>query len=186
MDLLLLDPYPFSQAIATLVIAGQVLAVLTIGLLLFARQSIILSWIARNSILLAWIVALVAVAGSMTYSDVFHMDPCKLCWYQRIFIFPQFIILTIALWRRYNKEIADYCIALAGFAIPISLYHYLLQMIDAPAVHAFAPCDVTGQAPSCSGYYVLMYEYITIPMMALTASGLVLLFMVVRKIRGNE
>lgn len=114
------------------------------------------------------------------------MEPCKLCIYQRIVIFPQVVILALALWKKHHSIITDYAIALACIAIPISIFHYMLQMSDAPAVHSFAPCDVTGQAPSCSGYYVIMYNYITIPMMALTTSALIVILMINRKIFGNN
>lgn len=185
MSIYLTDPYYFSLGIAGLVLAMQIIGVLTMALLLFwsKANSRYLRFLAKNSTLLAFIVAVVAVGSSLTYSDYFAMNPCKLCWFQRIFIFPQVLLLGIALWRKHHDLITDYSIALTIFAIPISIFHYLLQMTDAPSVHAFAPCDVTGQAPSCSGYYVHMYGYITIPLMALTTSVLILTLMIARKKR---
>ncbi|MCA9370958.1 MAG: disulfide bond formation protein B [Candidatus Peregrinibacteria bacterium] len=137
--------------------------------------------LAHHSTLLAFIVAVVATASSLTYSEVFGMRPCELCVYQRIVIFPQVIVLGIALWRQHHDIVTDYALSLALVAMPISLFHYILQKTDAPAIHAFAPCDFTGQAPSCSNYYVNMYGYVTIPLMALTTSALILLLMVLRK-----
>jgi len=183
MSIYFSDPYYFSLVLTSLVIAVQIIGVLTIALLVFMRpaRNRYLRYLAKHSTLLAFIVAVVAVGSSLTYSDLFHMNPCKLCWFQRIFIFPQVLLLGIALWKHHADLITDYVIALTCFAIPISIFHYLLQMTDAPAVHAFAPCDVTGQAPSCSGYYVHMYGYVTIPLMALTTSVLILTLMIARK-----
>lgn len=183
MSLYLSDPYYFSTLIASLVFLLQIAVALTLLALLFCRQQCRgwLRWLADRSTLLALIVVVVAVGSSLTYSDYFDMAPCKLCWFQRIFIFPQVLLLGIAWWKKQHDFIATYVMALACFAIPISVFHYLLQMTDAPAVHSFAPCDVTGQAPSCSGYYVIMYDYITIPMMALTTSATLLLLMAIRK-----
>jgi len=183
MPLYLQDPYYFSTAIAVLVIALQVAAVFTILLMLFASPSSnkYLAFLAQHAIGLAFTVVVVAVTSSMTYSDIFHMNPCKLCWYQRIFIFPQVILLGMALLKKHTNIITDYSLVFACIAAPISVFHYLLQITDAPAVHAFAPCDVTGQAPSCSGFYVHMYGYVTIPLMALTTSLVIALLMVLRK-----
>lgn len=183
MSLYLQDPYYFAGIIAGLVIVAQLAAVLTIGLLLITtpQENPWLSTLASRSTLLAFIVAVVATASSLTFSDFFGMEPCKLCVYQRIVIFPQVLILGVALWRKHHDMITDYSIALASVAIPISVFHYILQKTDAPAVHSFAPCDVTGQAPSCSNYYVNMYGYVTIPLMALTASVLIVLLMILRK-----
>ena len=182
--MMLSDPYYFAKFISTFVLASQIAGVATLISLLFFRKHFksYLQLIANHSTLLALVVAIVAMASSLTFSDVYHMEPCKLCIYQRIVIFPQVVLLAVALWRKHHDIITDYAIALASIAIPISIFHYALQMTDAPAVHSFAPCDVTGQAPSCSGYYVIMYNYITIPMMALTTSALIVILMINRKI----
>ena len=176
------DPYYFAKGIATVVLLSQCLAVLTLlALIVGKKDAKPLKFLARNSTLLALIVAVTAVCSSLIFSDFYKMNPCKLCWYQRIFIFPQIILLGVALWKKHHDQVTTYSIVCACIAIPISIFHYLLQMTDAPAIHGFAPCDVTGQAPSCSGYYVIMYEYITIPMMALTTSILILILMILRK-----
>ncbi len=187
MHMPLSDPYIFAKSISTLVLLSQIAGVATLISLLFFRTIIqgYLGFLAKHSTLLAFIVALTATASSLTFSDVYGMEPCKLCVYQRIVIFPQVIILAVALWKKHHNIITNYVIALACVAIPISIFHYTLQMTDAPAVHSFAPCDVTGQAPSCSGYYVIMYHYITIPLMALTASSLLVILMATRKIMSR-
>lgn len=176
------DPYYFASAIAGLVIVAQIAVVITIVLMLVSsvQSNAWLRVLARHSTLCAFIVAVVATASSLTFSEVFAMQPCELCIYQRIVIFPQVIILGVALWKQHHDMITSYSIALASVAIPISVFHYALQKTDAPAVHAFAPCDFTGQAPSCSNYYVNMYGYVTIPLMALTTSVLIVILMVLR------
>ena len=171
------DSVMFSTVLAILVIFAQAcIAVLLLGLLTSNKR--IINFFGRRAFMLAAIVACTAVIGSVTYSDVFNMAPCKLCWYQRIFIFPQAVLLLVALFNKYRTEVATYIITFATIAIGISIFHYLLQMTDAPAISALAPCDVTGQAPSCSSFYVLMFGYITIPMMAMTVSASTLLLMV--------
>src|SRR5215213_8249764 len=41
----------------------------------------------------AWIVALVATLGSLYYSEIADFLPCRLCWFQRIAMYPLSILL---------------------------------------------------------------------------------------------
>ena len=52
--------------------------------------------IGPDALTLALCVALVATAGSLYFSEVAHFVPCKLCWYQRIAMYPLVPILAIA------------------------------------------------------------------------------------------
>ena len=49
----------------------------------------------RYAIILAFIVALTATGGSLFFSQVAGIVPCELCWFQRIFIYPQVIIFCL-------------------------------------------------------------------------------------------
>ena len=42
----------------------------------------------RHPIAWACTVALIAMCGSLYYSEVVHFVPCSLCWYQRIAMYP--------------------------------------------------------------------------------------------------
>ncbi|MDE0584452.1 disulfide bond formation protein B [Planococcus sp. A6] len=44
----------------------------------------------------AWFVSLVAMLGSLYFSEVQGFIPCELCWYQRIAMYPLVLILGIA------------------------------------------------------------------------------------------
>lgn len=50
----------------------------------------------ENSLLFIWIVSVIATLGSLYFSEIRHYEPCKLCWIQRIFMYPIVIIVTIA------------------------------------------------------------------------------------------
>jgi len=174
------DSVTFSTVLAILVIFAQLcIVILLFGL--FTNNRHIINFFGRRAFTLATVVVCTAVIGPITYSDVFNMVPCKLCWYQRIFIFPQAVLLITALIKRYRTEVVSYLMTFATIAICISIFHYILQMTDAPAISSLAPCNVTGQAPSCSSFYVLMFGYITIPMMAMTTSASTLLLMLAHK-----
>ena len=69
--------------------------------------------------LLFWAV-LSAVVGSLIYSQIVGFPPCDLCWWQRIFMYPQVIILLVAM-RRKDKGIIDYLMPLSIIGAIISL-----------------------------------------------------------------
>jgi disulfide bond formation protein DsbB len=108
---------------------------------------------------LAWLVALVATAGSLIYSEVVHFIPCRLCWFQRIAMYPLSVILLIGAIR---KEVVArfYALPLALIGLVISVYHYLVQLF--PSLEGGA-CD---PANPCSARYVETFGFISIPLMA--------------------
>ncbi|MEB3751322.1 disulfide oxidoreductase [Geobacillus icigianus] len=118
---------------------------------------------AENLLLAAWVTALVATLGSLYFSEVLGFIPCDLCWFQRIFMYPQVIILGIAIVRK-EFSTARYSLALSVIGGLISLYHYALQKI--PFFQHYAiQC---GRIP-CTGQYMNWLGFITIPFLALTA-----------------
>jgi len=168
------------------IIVNQIFSILTIiaqlgsiALLvfLFTKKPAWMSVISKRAFILAFLVALVATLGSLTYSEILGYDPCKLCWLQRIFMYPQVILLGMALWKKDDK-ITDYSLVLSVIGGFIALYHYLLQLGIAPAV----PCSAVGYSTTCSKQFVLEYGYITIPMMALSAFILITLLLCLHKI----
>ncbi|GIW65254.1 MAG: hypothetical protein KatS3mg093_233 [Candidatus Parcubacteria bacterium] len=77
--------------------------------------------------MLAFIIATSATLGSLLYFEVFKIQPCLLCWYQRILMYPQFLILGLALWHK-DKNIKKYIILLSSIGILIALYHNIIQI----------------------------------------------------------
>src|SRR6266540_43140 len=49
---------------------------------------------------IAWLVAAVAMTGSLYFSEHAHYVPCRLCWFQRIAMYPLAVILLVAAMRR--------------------------------------------------------------------------------------
>ncbi|MFB6246850.1 MAG: disulfide bond formation protein B [Candidatus Pacearchaeota archaeon] len=129
------------------------------------------NYVKKNSIQLALVVSLVATLGSLFYSNIMGYDPCQLCWFQRIFMYPLPIILAVA-WEYRDKGVKKFVIPLAIIGPAISVFHYVQQIIEKSV-----GCDV-GSAVDCSVKYTFDYAFITIPMMALVAFLWVLVFMV--------
>lgn len=119
------------------------------------------------SLYLAWVVSLVAVSGSLIFSEVLHFEPCKLCWFQRIFMYPQVVLLGMACYKNDRRQI-PYLLPLSVMGGLISLYHYAEQNI--PALAKLLPCTV---GVPCDQDYILWLGFITIPFLALTAFTLI-------------
>ena len=132
------------------------------------KRQLKLEFLENNSLIFAFIVALIATLGSLFYSEIAGYTPCKLCWFQRIFMYPLPILLGTALIRK-ARNIAYYAIPLSLIGGAIAVYHYIVQRMEYAT-----SCSVEGV--SCTVKYTFNFGYITIPMMALTAFGLIILF----------
>jgi len=140
------------------------------------KENLIISYVLAWGLPLAFLTALISTGGSLIYSEVIGYEPCKLCWFQRILMYPQVITLGLALWHK-NRAVIDQSIVLSLIGGVIAAYHYLSQI----AVIEVAPCSAIGYAVNCTKIFTMNYGYITIPMMALTGFGYILLLMVVLK-----
>jgi len=155
-----------NQILSLLTIAAQIGIAIFLAALLSDQGAMqkLLRFVSKNALLLSLIVAFTATLGSLFYSEIAGFVPCKLCWFQRIFMYPQAILFAIALWKN-DKHVNTYGIALSGVGAFIAGYHYLLQREIVPSL----PCSAVGYSPSCSQVFVLNFDYITIPLMAFTA-----------------
>lgn len=121
----------------------------------------------ENLLLFMWVVALSATMGSLYFSEIRGYEPCELCWIQRIFMYPLVLIIGIAYLQR-NARIAMTTAVLAIIGGAISLYHYGIQKVDFLSDSAPACGRV-----SCTGEYINLFGFMTIPFLALTAFALI-------------
>jgi disulfide bond formation protein DsbB len=166
-----------------LTVIGQVLILVWVLAYLVFRRAPLAEMLRglweRDALRFAFIVSLVATLGSLFYSEIAHFNPCTLCWYQRIFMYPQVVLLGLALWKK-DKGIALYSLALSVIGAAIAGYHYLLQRGVVPEL----PCAAVGFSESCSQRFVMTFRYITIPLMAFTAFLLIIVNMI--SLRKNK
>lgn len=108
---------------------------------------------------------LTATLGSLFFSEIAQFAPCVLCWYQRIFIYPQALISYIGAMRDESRFLRPYLIALNIGGFIFSLYHNFILWF--PQYAELVECTTKG-GPSCIEGYQFYYGYITIPLMALT------------------
>lgn len=175
MDFLQAQTHNVVTTLSVLTILAQALAATLIICLAIEfmrkRSTPVVSWCSRHGILLMFIVATTATAGSLFFSEIAGWTPCKDCWLQRIFMYPQVLLLGIALWKK-DRKIALYILALSLVGMLIAADHYSDQVYAAlhpvSAENPLVPCDATGV--SCAKTEIhFTFGYITIPMMALSA-----------------
>jgi uncharacterized membrane protein (UPF0136 family) len=109
---------------------------------------------------LAWLVAAVAMAGSLYFSETANFAPCKMCWFQRIAMYPLAVLLLVAAIRR-DFSFRIYAIILATIGGLISTYHYVIEWH--PSLGSGA-CDIS--AP-CTVPWFRQFGFISLPLMAL-------------------
>lgn len=135
----------------------------------FMRSSSLATLLDRYGLLLLFLIALTATTGSLYFSEGAGWIPCKLCWFQRVFMYPQVPLVGLALWRR-NRGIAPSVLLFCLIGMCFSLWHYSEQVYYNLHPELITTCDPTGV--SCVNSQILAFGYITIPMMALTAFAL--------------
>ena len=140
-----------------------VLVIISIWLLVFLRETknAYFAFLKKHSFHFAFLLALGGVLGSLIYSDFFKLPPCYFCWWQRIFMYPQLVIFGVALYLKDMKMWLTGMI-LSGIGALFSIYHLLIQ---SGVVGPSAACD--AGAVSCAKIDVLIFDWITIPMMCL-------------------
>jgi disulfide bond formation protein DsbB len=123
--------------------------------------------LAGQEIPLAFVVALVSTLGSLYLSEVAHFVPCRLCWYQRIAMYPLPVLLGIA-WVTRDERVRRYVLPLASIGGCISIYHILVERF--PSLESNRVCDPTNP---CTIRWVERFGFVTIPVMALCGFALI-------------
>jgi disulfide bond formation protein DsbB len=166
----LVDQNTFDTFNSLLTVAGQV-ALLGCGILWLLRNR--LRWwdelraaIAPIALPLAFVVALVTTMGSLHLSLAADYPPCTLCWYQRIAMFPNVIIVGVAALRR-DSAVRFTVWPLVGIGATISTWHYIHERF--PTMIG-ATCELDNP---CSVLWIWKFHYISIPLMALTSFALI-------------
>jgi disulfide bond formation protein DsbB len=118
-----------------------------------------------NNILpyLAWAIALLAMVGSLFFSEVMDLPPCVLCWYQRIASYPLVLIIGVGIVLR-DPRMKIYALPLCLAGLAVAIYHNLLYYGFIP--ESITPCT---EGVPCNAVQIEWLGFITIPLMGLGA-----------------
>ena len=162
----MVDTITTLAGIATLAVAGLVVAVA----LMWAAarfspaaaglQARLVAYLGGQSLWLAWLLALAATVGSLYYSEVANFEPCSLCWYQRIAMYPLLVILLVGALTR-DRFVARYALPLTIGGSILAIYNYLVQL--------FPGIEVACSRVSCSTVDVEAFGWLTMPLMSLVS-----------------
>jgi len=153
--------------IATLAVAGLVAGVVLLWAAArfspsaAAAQTRLVGMLGNQSLWLAWLVAVAATVGSLYYSEAAHFEPCSLCWYQRIAMYPLVVILLVGAITR-DRFVTRYALPLTAAGAILAVYNYLVQLF--PGIEV--ACSTTV---SCSTVDVEAFGWLTMPLMSLVS-----------------
>ena len=127
-----------------------------------------------SALWLAFLVALTATLGSLYLSEVAHFVPCKLCWYQRIAMYPLVPILGVAALKR-DPGVWRYTVPVAAIGAAISIYHYQLERFPTQT-----SVSCSAEAP-CTVVWIWKFHFVSIPFMALSGFALIVALLIVAR-----
>ena len=133
-----------------------------------------------NALIGAWLIALISTLSALFIGEVMGRNPCVLCWYQRVAMFPFAVVLGIACYLS-DLDVRRYALPLAIAGGAIAFWHSLL--FAGFVSEAIQPCTQNG--PSCSGEDQVLFGYLPLPYISLAAFCLIslLLFLSTKKER---
>jgi disulfide bond formation protein DsbB len=126
-----------------------------------------------------FILSTLAVAGTLVMQYAGNLQPCLLCWWQRIFMYPIPLLSLIAIIKnRQISDIADYVLTFSVLGFIVALYQHLLQVLPSGTI---IPCDATDD---CAIRSVFEFHFVTIPWMAMTVFALLFLIALLARKRS--
>ncbi len=175
-------PQIVTYTLASLTVFAQIMSLALLVVMFFTKgDNAVIKFFKKYGMMIAFIVVITATLGSLTYSDIIGYNPCKLCWFQRILMYPLVLILGVGIWHKISYRTSTlYALILSIMGIPLAFFHYLVQL-----GFINAPCSTAGISVSCTERSFTTFGYITIPIMALSAFLLVALIMLVLRSDKN-
>lgn len=110
-----------------------------------------------------WLIALSGFFLSIYFGEVAHFEPCRLCWYQRMALFPLVLLLGLGVYRS-DFGVLPYTIVFALLGTLVASYHALQESF--PLLQTTALC---GEKGDCSEPVFLLFGFLTFPV--LSAAG---------------
>lgn len=158
-------------------IGTLLLEIATVALLIlyFVRKrypilSALSDFLSRRGLSIALIFSALGAAITLYYSEALGIEPCSLCWWQRIFLYPQIVLFALALWMK-DMRVAVYSMALSVIGAGFGLYQHVLQMMGEGSL----PCPAS--TVSCAQRFLYEFNHITFPFAAFVLFAFLIVLM---------
>ena len=147
-----------------------VLAV-TVLALFYQPFRVKLGWMVEGyGLVVIFLLSALAVIGTLFLQYFDALQPCVLCWWQRVFMYPIPLISLIAIVKGQKlSDIADHIAALSFIGAGVALYQHLLQILPAGSL---IPCSATDE---CAIRSIFEFGFVTLPWMSLTVFAVLFL-----------
>ena len=130
---------------------------------------------------LCWLLVSVSATISIFFSSVLGYQPCVLCWYQRICLFPLILILPAGLFPTFDRSVIKYALPLSIAGGLTAFYHSLLYAGIIP--ESIQPCS---KGVSCTEKYFELFGFVSIPMLSFLAFSIVVILLTILKRRTSQ
>mgnify|MGYP001130329156 FL=1 len=130
---------------------------------------------------LGWLLVSVSTTISLFFSSVLEYEPCVLCWYQRICLFPMIFILAAGLFPTFDKSVIKYALPLSIAGGLTAFYHTLLYAGIIP--ESIQPCS---NGVSCTEKYIELFGFVSIPMLSFLAFSTLVALLIFLKRRTSK
>lgn len=181
-----------TDTLSLILAAGAVVIQVLLALLLLLALAALFSSRARGALVevretlmgaelwIAFGLALIATAGSLYYSEIADFVPCRLCWFQRIAMYPLVPLLLLAALRRDVRGGAIYALPLPIVGAAVSSYHIYIEHnpeAETPGCKAGVPCSFK---------WIEELGYVTLPVLAISAFGGILALLLMALSRSKR
>lgn len=129
-------------------------------------KSTTLNLISKYVLPLGFVTTLGGMFLTLFYSQYLGYEPCELCWFQRIFLYPSVFLFAYA-WYKKDRHILPYVAILSFVGGAIALYHHALQM----GYDLYKPCSKAIFAVSCAKPSFIEFGFVSFPFMAVVLFG---------------
>lgn len=128
------------------------------------------SFFSKYSLYFAWLLASIGVIINLYISEGLDLEPCDLCWLQRVCLFPLPIILIQAVWKN-QRSIVRYVIPLPIIGFFLALTQMIAKKMSLTDISCmegqFCKLKVVDTA----------YAVVTVPLASLILFALITLFL---------
>jgi disulfide bond formation protein DsbB len=128
------------------------------------------SWIREYALPIGFFVTLAGAFMTLFYSEYIGYLPCALCWFQRIFLYPQIVLFGLAWWKK-DRGVTFYTLWLSVIGFILASYHHYIQM----GYKELLPCPATGMFADCAKPSFVEFGFVTFPFMAIVLFGFLIL-----------